>query len=463
MTAVKPRLVAIVTGANAGVGYGICRRLLSQMSLPDAPDSHAQKLLSPEDAPSPYDGAHELTLIMACRSRSRAEAAREKLLADFDSELAVRQESDPNSAEYGQQFRAALAVDIVLLDVSDMRSVLSFCDTVSANYPYVTHIVMNAAMANFIGINWLKVPGEILTKGYVAFYRPRFTIQSVSTITSDGLGAVWVSNVLSAYTIVERLRPKLRAAPYDSARVLWMSSLEAMRNVCNEDIMADYQLTAGTGSYEMSKYQITLLAPEMQCREDAREASEQVQTSVAAVKHIIVHPGITSSSIYVAALRWWILLKAMDFAFYLARWMGSPYHVIDALSAALVATHVILTNLANLPSAKQPVMYGARCNRLGRPYVGPDPIDEWDENKHIGGLVADQCERLYRAFATKFENGELAAAPATNGHATGKINGHANGHMNGHANGKVKVYTNGTADGHHTDVVDESKVEVALT
>jgi len=418
------------------VGYGICKRLLFQLSHPDPSDAHAQALLSSEDAPSPYARARELTLIMACRSKSRAEAARNQLLQEFDDELARRRRSDQLLADYSDAFRDALRVDIVLLDISDIRSVFTFCENVRQNYPYVTHVVLNAAMACFIGIKWFKVLPEVLQKGYVAFYRPRFTIQSVSPMTKDGLGAVWTANVLSPYILIKRLRPSLQAAPFDSARILWMSSLEAMRDVCADDIMSDYQLTTGTGSYEMSKYQISLLAPELQHRENQLDDVKQPH---AAVKHILVHPGITSSNIYAAVLGT-ILMFGMDLAFYLARLAGSPYHIISAFNAALSATHIILTSLLNIKEQDQqdqPVMFGARCDRLGRPFVGTDPVDEWEANRHLGGQIADQCERLYAAFEKKFERGELKPTTLVNGNSNGSVGGKANGKTNGHANGVV--------------------------
>jgi NAD(P)-dependent dehydrogenase (short-subunit alcohol dehydrogenase family) len=71
--------VAIVTGANGGVGYGICQHLLESEG-------------------------EALTLVMACRNPTRAHNARERLLEEFPF----------------------AHIDIELVDVGSVESVLSF-------------------------------------------------------------------------------------------------------------------------------------------------------------------------------------------------------------------------------------------------------------------------------------------------------------------------------------------------
>lgn len=79
----KKYKVAIVTGANSGVGFGICQRLLET-----------------ED--------DNLTLIMACRNFKRATAAKEKLVSQFPF----------------------AHISIELVDVSKMTSVFAFCRSI---------------------------------------------------------------------------------------------------------------------------------------------------------------------------------------------------------------------------------------------------------------------------------------------------------------------------------------------
>lgn len=79
MTSKIYQKIAIVTGANGGIGYGICQRLLETEG-----DS--------------------ITLVMACRNPSRAANAKEKLLLEFPS----------------------ANIDIELVDVGSVKSVMAF-------------------------------------------------------------------------------------------------------------------------------------------------------------------------------------------------------------------------------------------------------------------------------------------------------------------------------------------------
>lgn len=87
MTVDKYEKVAIVTGANGGVGFGICQRLLKELGT-------------------------SLTLVMACRNPTRAKSAREKLLNQFPF----------------------AHIDIELVDVGSVKSVINFTKAISDKY-----------------------------------------------------------------------------------------------------------------------------------------------------------------------------------------------------------------------------------------------------------------------------------------------------------------------------------------
>lgn len=128
----------------------------------------------------------------------------------------------------------------------------------------------------------------------------------------------------------------------------------------------------------------------------------------------------------VRARRWYSEECLNDLA--QARLVGSPYHVLVAHSAALAFVYVALAPLSRLaahgrstsvskddddphawPIDALPVRFGARCDRLGRPYVGAEVFDPdeaaarsstpqlgdtwwWD-----GQLAAESVERCDRA------------------------------------------------------------------
>lgn len=74
-----------------------------------------------------------------------------------------------------------------------------------------------------------------------------------------------------------------------------------------------------------------------------------------------------------------------------ARFLGSHHHLIEPFKGAISAVHISLISLAYLPLDTRPVAYGSRCTRLGRPYVGIDPIEGWEE-------AADNTQKMLKNF-----------------------------------------------------------------
>ncbi|KAL9938688.1 hypothetical protein V8E36_002407 [Tilletia maclaganii] len=95
----RRRPVIVVTGANGGVGYGICQRLLVQLSAPIPPDTlpeHPSKRDpgSESPPPSPFAAPDGITLVLACRNAIKAHRARLELQALLDNLAALPDEED---------------------------------------------------------------------------------------------------------------------------------------------------------------------------------------------------------------------------------------------------------------------------------------------------------------------------------------------------------------------------------
>jgi 3-keto steroid reductase len=73
-----------------------------------------------------YEG---ITLIMACRNRTRAEAARKKLLIWLEEKVSLLS-SRPDDNGHARAFHARCDVQIHELDLASMSSVLSFVATI---------------------------------------------------------------------------------------------------------------------------------------------------------------------------------------------------------------------------------------------------------------------------------------------------------------------------------------------
>ncbi|PWN51357.1 NAD(P)-binding protein [Violaceomyces palustris] len=82
------RPIIVITGANAGVGFGICQRLIVQLASPTPSDTlpfHPKRNPSPGPAsPSPFSAPNGFTLVLACRNPIKAHRARRQLQALVD-------------------------------------------------------------------------------------------------------------------------------------------------------------------------------------------------------------------------------------------------------------------------------------------------------------------------------------------------------------------------------------------
>jgi 3-keto steroid reductase len=195
---------------------------LYQLSFAHPPDAAIRftSILDPQKIESvevePCEG---LTLIMACRSRSRADAARDDLFARLDKELERRrQEHGPDA--HAARFRANLKIEFLYADLALLSSVFmaaqelskkyarhAFCPqrahkVASLRYPYISHLICNAGLTSFTHINFPAAILQIL-RGFVnAVTLPRFNVANIGERSVDGLGWVWQCNIFSHFALV---------------------------------------------------------------------------------------------------------------------------------------------------------------------------------------------------------------------------------------------------------------------
>ncbi|KAI9448559.1 NAD(P)-binding protein [Lactarius indigo] len=398
-TTVPARPIIIVTGANNGVGFGICHRLLYNFAQ-NSPDD-ARPLFPLSGATDVADIAYPcegLTLIMACRSRQRAEVARAQLLELFEKDVAQLLRNTPGEKERVAAFRKNLVVAIHSLDLASIQSTLAFADEVARTYPYVSHLVCNAGVAPFLRISWplmfQQLWQDLCQLNLFEFVtHPRYNIQRTGIVSDDGLGWAWQCNVFGHYVICRALETKFAASQTQSgfgpARVLVKSDRP----------------------YEGTKFQTDLV-----CAELARRAGS---SPTASVRHITVHPGVVYSLID-AALIGSFLAKFKWLIFYLARWLGSIHHNISAWNGAAAAVHVCLAPLAFIPvflaatgtpAAKRkqgqvgeqelfPAQLHSVTDRMGHSGVALSPLYALPKYEKEGEILVDRCERLYQSFLT---------------------------------------------------------------
>lgn len=225
--------VALITGANSGIGLEAARELALK-------------------------GA---TIILACRSLQRAEAA----VSDIASSFAVAGSIDQ------AEVRDRLVIELV--DVGVLGSVRDLADRVSASHSRLDLLINNAGI--------MAVP---------------------RSLTVDGIESQLATNHLGHFLLTARLFPLLQAA--DAARVVSIASLAHRRGRFDFEDMtlsSSHQYTP-MGAYQRSKLANLLFTYELQRRLSATNAG---------VLAVAAHPGLTDTSLATGGDRpvWFRLLR----------------------------------------------------------------------------------------------------------------------------------------------------------
>ncbi|KAG8882016.1 hypothetical protein FRB97_008790 [Tulasnella sp. 331] len=382
--------IIIVTGANQGVGFGICERLLLQLSKSSPPDASLHPEGIPVTQTLPPTPVSGLTLILACRNPSRAQAARKKLLKLLDSHIEDRRVIRGYDG-HADVFRKGLRIDFVKCDLSTSTGAFDFCDQVEKSYSYVSHLVCNAGIIDFSHLDYWRAVKHFFWGPIDFATYPAYKIQHIGSTGSEGQGLTFQCNLFGHYILFRRLEPLFRRAP-TQGRVLWTSSLDAFPRCFDID---DWQSLKSNRSYEGTKYATDLIAMELNRRASASQ-TPLLGSKVKEPRHILVHPGITYTEIVTSQLGvQWLTGFLAWFALTLARWLGSVNHPVKAANGAVSATFAMLAPLSSLPSPTQPVKLGSRAYWIGTPYVGLDPVEEWNEQQDEAPVLLAKCDALY--------------------------------------------------------------------
>jgi len=386
------RAIIIVTGATAGIGFGICQRLIDQLYYDCPPDLVQSTSTVENNCILPFK---ELTLILPCRSVARGEKARGRLLAAAKKQLQLVRRS-AFSSRNAESFASTLRIDVHYCDLLSVSSVLEFGNIVNRRYPYITHVINNAGTGSFLGVHLWKALRELVKDPVRAVTAPNYKIEVKGELSNDGLGLVWQCNVFSHYVIYKSILPLLRKSPFGISRIIWMSSLEAIQD--NFDSM-DWQLTETEMPYEGSKCQVDLISATLDF-----ESTSIVANESCAVRHMIIQPGVVDTDIFGASQIGFFLNVFKLLTFYVARILFSENHTITPYTAAISAVFASFTNqLPKYGNEKEfkPIRYGSKTNWKGAAFVSRDEIDIWKDNRKVGITLVEQMDALYDDFVQK--------------------------------------------------------------
>jgi protochlorophyllide reductase len=331
--------LALVTGASSGLGLETCRAL----------------------------AAHGATVVMACRSRQRGEAARQALLTAPGGGSA-----DPGSGGPGNGTAAAAtpdhtpaeaaspwgALDLLDLDLADLASVRSAATEVADRYGRLDLLINNAGV---------MAP-------------PR-------TLSRDGFELQFATNHLGHFVLTLLLLPLLRQSP--AARVVHVTSgAQYFGRIAFDDLQGERRYDRWS-AYSQSKLANVMTAVELQRRLEAEGSG---------VLSLAAHPGLARTNLQPTS----VAMNGSPIEAFAYRLMGPLFQ-----SAAMGALPQLYA--ATAPEATPAGHYGP--DQLGGMKGYPTPVRMapaaqdaslrkrlWQVSEELGGVVlGDAALTLGRA------------------------------------------------------------------
>ncbi|KAF9431288.1 hypothetical protein BGZ76_000469 [Entomortierella beljakovae] len=395
--------VAIVTGANTGVGYAIVQRLVKESPFP-------------------------LTVILACRNKIRAQEALQSLQKYFDNLQEKHQKSNKDHHEVNTYHHPELKIELV--DVGSVASVLAFNQRIKDQFSKIDYLFCNAGVLPSEGLMWSKVFLDMFRAPMDLVIRSDVLIQPKQHLTEDGIGNVLACNVFGHYMMIKGLEDQLNKTEDDPGRVIWTSSLTGEKHCFK---IEDWQGLEAEQPYESSKWVTDLLAIRLNeiwagsenkiatgtssgsestnnteestpTRRVTRSSSKTSLTNnnkkssqpTLKKKNIIsitTHPGVVASGI--GGLAAWIVMLRIALH-YVLRLCGERNQNITGYHGANSNVFVALKQPAEKLDHRS--KYGSRIKNFGAEYLDVEKVDEYEESQAT--IVVDELEKLRLSFVS---------------------------------------------------------------
>ncbi|GFR90402.1 3-keto-steroid reductase-like [Elysia marginata] len=198
--------VAVITGGNSGIGFTLAQRLVQ--TYPN------------------------IRLCLACRNQDRASMAAKSL----------------------KQLSSSAEIQIVILDTSCMKSVYSAALEIKNRYTHIDLLYLNAGMMVVTGVDWNYVITSFFSsRVFHMLTTGEGALKHRDWETSDGLQAVFQTNLFGHYVLIKELEPVLGSSSngFSSSQIIWTSSSAAQDYQFSDD---DIQHKNGKNPYSSSKY-----------------------------------------------------------------------------------------------------------------------------------------------------------------------------------------------------------------
>ncbi|KAL9001295.1 MAG: hypothetical protein Q9169_000186 [Polycauliona sp. 2 TL-2023] len=362
----------LVTGANGGLGYAICCRLIDEFIL-TRPSSHS------------------LRLIITTRDKTKS----------HDTVAKLKDHIFRTRKHHKAHEKTPLVPKIYLqseqLDLCQLRSVQNLVTKLVRSLPKLDIVILNAGLGGFTGVDWPLAIWSILTNFRHALTYPNFKLGSVGDLTapqvsemsstvakSTQLGQVFCSNVFGHYMLVHGIATLLSNSSATPGRVIWISSLEAYGSTFSID---DLQGLACPSPYESSKRLTDILALTSRLPITQRWTDDFLPppSHHRRPKQYVAQPGICATSIFPLQ---WILVYLMTACFYIARWTGSPWHTVTPYKGACAPVWLALASQEELDAMEGnggAGKWGSAIDWQGEERANRTEVQGWG----VGGKVGD--------------------------------------------------------------------------
>ncbi|KAK9463874.1 uncharacterized protein V1516DRAFT_668922 [Lipomyces oligophaga] len=331
------RRVAVITGANSGLGFTIACRILDSMGMSDP-----------------------LTIVISTRHMRKA------------ADTIVRLRAYMVQKKLKNEF---LSFDYVLMDLGDLSTVCEVSDLLKERYSHIDYLFLNAGGGDFKGLDWIKSTKQVLTDPVGAMTLPDFKLEGVGKKSFDGVGWVFQINVFANYVLMHRLQSALQ----NGGRVIFIGSVEA--NMA-KPFGSDIQLVETDNSYADSKKQVQCVHAAL-----AHEWKQNYNISL-----YLTHPGVCQTAIFAEHLNF-MTTVGMLVLFYFVRFLGCPWLVISAYKGALAPVYAALFHVESEEESSENTNFGSACDVWGKEYVKKLPTAA-DEDKKIGRQIVAEMEKL---------------------------------------------------------------------